>query len=376
MTRLLIALFVLEQLAFAQKPPEISISPKERLKVFDKTWETVNKKFYDSKFNGVDWAALKMEYRPLAEAAADKIELDVVLDRMLSELHTSHTAVGSNIWFATGISYLRIGPQYVVRLAYTGSPAKAAGIERGWLVTGGNGDCNAYGRKVTNTFQDLQGQQHSTELPCEILHGSGDPETPVARKLDERTFYLRFNHFSKQTASWLTKQVAANRSATSLVIDLRGNGGGDFYALRNCLKLFFPEKTEIAKFRSRNGSEVALKGGGSGSNAFNGQVFVLTNGNSYSGAEIFAAVMQETRRGVIVGRTTGGEVLGADHFGLSNGFQLHIPLYDFQTPKGTRLEGRGVIPDEPVEFTVKDFQENKDPDLERVRELLTRSTRR
>jgi len=178
MTRLLTALFVFTQLAVAQSPPGISISPKDRLKVFDKTWETVNKKFYDPKFNGVDWAAMKVKYRPLAEAAADKIELRVVLDRMLSELHTSHTDVDSSVWYATGISYVRLGPQYVVRLAYTGSPAKAAGIERGWVVTGGSGDCNAYGRRLQTRFRICRGSSAAPNCPAKSFTAAEIPRLP------------------------------------------------------------------------------------------------------------------------------------------------------------------------------------------------------
>jgi hypothetical protein len=43
---------------------------------------------------------------------------------------------------------------------------------------------------------------------------------------------------------------------------------------------------------------------------------------------------------------------------------------DFKTTNGIRLEGRGVSPDKPVTQTIKDFRENRDLDLDRVRELL------
>ena len=350
----------------AQSPPaEITIAPQDRLKVFDKTWETVNARFFDGRFNGVDWAAMKQTYRPLAEAAADKIELRVVLNRMLAELRVTHADVNNGIWFGTGINYVRFGQQYVVRLANTGSPAKAAGIEPGWLATAGSGDCDSYGRAVTNTFQDALGQLHHTEVPCEIIRGPGDAESPSVRMLNDTTVYLRFTGFDKKKVSWFENQVAAHRATPAMVIDLRGNGGGDAIELRNALKLFFAETTEFGTFRSRKGSDKKLKAG-NGAKAYRGRVTVLVDAASYSAAEIFAAAMQETGRAVIVGRTTRGGVLGSDHFGLSNGFVLHLPIYDFRTSAGIRLEGRGVIPDEPVEVTLQDFREGRDPDLDRV----------
>ena len=57
--------------------------------------------------------------------------------------------------------------------------------------------------------------------------------------------------------------------------------------------------------------------------------------------------------------------------GLPNGFKASIAIRDYQTAKGVRLEGRGVIPDQPVKLTMSDFMERRDPDLERVHDLIS-----
>ena len=44
-------------------------SPQKNLKVFDAMWNTVNQKYFDVKFNGIDWGAVREQYRPLAEKA-------------------------------------------------------------------------------------------------------------------------------------------------------------------------------------------------------------------------------------------------------------------------------------------------------------------
>lgn len=97
---------------------------------------------------------------------------------------------------------------------------------------------------------------------------------------------------------------------------------------------------------------------------------MLTDRGTHSAAELFARSVQETGRGIVVGQQSGGEVLGATHVKLPKGFDLHIAIYDYQTSKGTRLEGRGVQPNEWVGLTVKDFRENKDAVLDRVNQLL------
>ena len=145
--------------------------------------------------------------------------------------------------------------------------------------------------------------------------------------------------------------------------------------LRKCFEPFFSEPTVFGESRDRNGKEPTLKVSGRGKNAYQGRVFVLIDEMSYSAAEIFAAEMQESGRGIVIGRQSAGEVLASLDKGLSNGFSVHLAFRDYRTAKGIRLEGRGVIPDEPVKLTMKDFMENRDPDLERVRGLLQQKPR-
>jgi carboxyl-terminal processing protease len=59
--------------------------------VFDQVSKTVEEKFYDPKLRGVDWTALKAQYRPLVAAAATEAERAALVNRMLEALGTSHT---------------------------------------------------------------------------------------------------------------------------------------------------------------------------------------------------------------------------------------------------------------------------------------------
>src|SRR5207244_9873826 len=95
----LVVVIALQSLALAQESPKpaahdsLTISREDRLKVFEKLWETVNEKYFDPQFNGVNWAQMKEKYRPQAETAKNKIQLREVLQEMLNELHSSHLRV-------------------------------------------------------------------------------------------------------------------------------------------------------------------------------------------------------------------------------------------------------------------------------------------
>ena len=58
-------------------------------------WGTVNDKYYDPKFNGIDWRAVRSTYEPLLKRAQSDDEYWELLDKMTGELKDSHTRVHS-----------------------------------------------------------------------------------------------------------------------------------------------------------------------------------------------------------------------------------------------------------------------------------------
>src|SRR5882724_1758373 len=66
-----------------------------RLAVFDSVWETIEDRYYDPKFGGVDWAGPSAAYRQAASDAKGTHELYDVLRRMIATLNDPHTRVYS-----------------------------------------------------------------------------------------------------------------------------------------------------------------------------------------------------------------------------------------------------------------------------------------
>ena len=99
-------------------------------------------------------------------------------------------------------------------------------------------------------------------------------------------------------------------------------------------------------------------------NPFGGPVAVLVDETSASASEVFAGGMQAIGRVRVFGSTSLGGVLPAVTDRLPNGDVLYHAIADFATPDGTVLEGRGVIPDEPVRPTRADLLAGRDPVLD------------
>jgi carboxyl-terminal processing protease len=78
---------------------------------------------------------------------------------------------------------------------------------------------------------------------------------------------------------------------------------------------------------------------------FPGPVFVLTSARSLSAAEIAADALKSIGRARIVGEKTPGAVLSSKLFDIPGGFHLRVPIADYYSITGARLEGLGVTPD-------------------------------
>lgn len=70
--------------------PAQNQAKKTDIAVFDEVWSRVNRSFYDPRFAGLDWKTVGEKYR--TEISRPGADLAQVVNRMLGELHASHTA--------------------------------------------------------------------------------------------------------------------------------------------------------------------------------------------------------------------------------------------------------------------------------------------
>ena len=206
------------------------------------------------------------------------------------------------------------------------------------------------------------------------------------------------------------RAIARHKTVENLVVDVRGNLGGNsttsirlasylidkpFRAysqvdapvrqvsfnrylgwkfMRFWIRNFFTYKTPEGTFRRKGVTGLTKP---MAKNGFRGQVFVLTNGGTFSAASIFASLVKHNAaRVTVVGRETGGGAYGCNAFTSpymtlpETGVQLRLPLYKIVLAIPGTDQGRGVIPDVPVAYTASDILNARDLDIEKVYELV------
>jgi len=167
-----------------------------------------------------------------------------------------------------------------------------------------------------------------------------------------------------------------HRGARRLIIDIRGNQGGNdengafLYAYLSPTPFRYYESlsstTEVFPESRHPDSKVQYPS----ENNFSGKVYFLTDGRSFSTAADFAAIAKSNNRGLFVGEETGG-----GYYGNTSGDDVTVTLPNTQITcripmvkyvnavKKAAYPDRGVIPDHIVYPTISDFVENKDSQM-------------
>lgn len=136
----------------------------------------------------------------------------------------------------------------------------------------------------------------------------------------------------------------------ALIIDLRGNGGGDpeMVALI-CSYLFGPEPVHLNDLYWREGNrteEFWTRKEVAGKRYLNKDVYVLTSKFTFSGAEEFTYNLKNLKRATIIGETTGGGAHPGMGVRLNEHFNMFVPTGRAISPiTKTNWEGTGVKPD-------------------------------
>lgn len=264
---------------------------------------------------------------------------------------------------------------------YDNTPATNVGLEVGGFIT-------AIGDTSTRSMSDtaamtsaLLGEEGSTvnikyltplreEQSFEITHANyTTPSISTVRLMDNGVGYLRIDSFTSGTAVEFRNAVNSltNQGATSLIFDLRDNSGENLNAALVATDYCVPSGL-IAQSQDKGGNVADLRM--SDENEITLPMVCLVNGNTASGAELFANALRKMAGATIVGSTTAGKgVLLSDPQSLSDGSAVVITVGILLDNEGKNWNGTGLTPDVDASLTndeqssYYDFTVDNDPQI-------------
>jgi len=171
---------------------------------------------------------------------------------------------------------------------------------------------------------------------------------------EENVGYIRIHSFNH--GAFTDFQNAVDRmlraNVGGIVFDVRNNGGGMLEVMTEMLELLLPGQ-RVIYIRDRDGELQSLPETlDEDTEPFAGGLpfIVLTNGQSLSAAEFFAAALQEHHRATVIGEHTMGKSLAQQQFEFGDGSALILSVSEYLTPIGqvSLAETGGVQPDNVI----------------------------
>jgi carboxyl-terminal processing protease len=158
--------------------------------------------------------------------------------------------------------------------------------------------------------------------------------------------------------------------ADRIILDLRNNPGG-YLEVAQDIAGWFLEKGKVVVWEDEGGGKERKSYQSKGPATFVSlPMVVLINQGSASGAEILAGALRDQRGIKLIGETSFGKGSVQKPIILSDNSYLKVTIAKWLTPNGVSIDEKGLEPDNIVEMTDKDYEEGRDPQLDKAIEII------
>jgi carboxyl-terminal processing protease len=306
----------------------------------------------------------------------------------LSELGGGDLPVGIGIQ-TTG------APPWIVTAVAPNGPADAAAIKPGDEIVGADGAdlrtaspaaFNSATGGPTGTTHQLSIQRASGTLTMNVTRGTYYFPPLSSRMLDGQVGYIAVDHFADAgltlpngtefLSDFDRRQSDLDaQGATGLILDLRGNPGGDSLAAEELLGRFLPASSETdLRFDNRGHQALGIVAGPM--HPVQLPMVVLLNGGSASSSELVASTLKESGRALLVGQRTAGALATSEILPLPQSAGLQVDVAAQVTARtGFQIDGNGF----PVDIAVadtrgpSDYRSGQDPQLQAATGALSQA---
>jgi C-terminal processing protease CtpA/Prc len=383
----------------------VEMTTDERKAEFRKLWESIRDRYIFFKTKKVDFDAIMQEFEPKVAAAGSDKEFYGLVRSSMNRLKDGHVSmmvdptgsfpgrlpvvlrlIGERVFVQRllgGGGGLQAGDEILEVDGKTGAEALAAAsqirsfpVETTRLARG----AQAVGNGLPGTVAKLKVRRGTAEMAIDVTRIELSPVPDENREivfseLGSGLAVLKVPSFIQSDFMQAVRaSIEKAKSASGLVIDLRGNGGGQLMYCLNLLGLLLgePGTGTVMMVRGDAGEPVVNEAGSTvtrrvppaGAGRFEGKVAVIIDELGFSGTEVFAAMFRENNRGKVFGRQTGGGCGAVQVHSVRGECFVAFSSVEVRPAGGTIIEGNGVKPDVEVALTLDEVLGKSDPTLD------------
>ena len=363
------------------KVPEY-LSQDVNFKLFWQVWNSIKDNYVEPNVNEVEmfYGAQAGLVASLLDPYSVFLPPDIAKD-FSDELEGKFEGIGAEI----GIKNNRL----TIIAPLPNSPAEKSGIKAGDKVLGING-LDTAGISLNQAVNLIRGDK-GTEVILNVMHKDQSREDitiirdkiqyasvkselkeEIAKKINEENIgYIEISHFNEDTEKLFNEKVdeLINQGVDSIILDLRNNPGG-FLSTAISVASAWVEDGIIVKEKFRDDSKTQNYSAQGNAKLKDKKTVVLVNGGSASASEIVAGALQDYGLATIIGEKTFGKGSVQDLTKLSDGSSVKLTIAKWLTPNNRAIDKEGIVPDIEIELTTEDYNNDRDPQLEKAIEIL------
>ena len=381
-------------------PMQIDFDVEKKV-VFEEAWETLNRRFYDAKFNGHDWLKLHDEWAPYIAGVKTSDELRRDINLLIGELNSSHSGINRPMGPNSGPQPVQVGnlglrfdreayeagKGLIVREVIALGPAAIEGtIKPGDRLVSVNGEAvgaknldgmleDTVGKRVVLGIETAGKTRDAVVRPVSSVAAVGllyrqwveERRALVDRVSGGKIGYVHIADMSDASLQQLFIDLdAQNEAKHGVVVDVRNNNGGyingyalDVFTRQNYLMMTPRDLTPVPSRQNLGQRALGLP------------TVLVTNESSLSDAEDFTEGYRSLKLGKVVGEPTAGWIIFTGAQPLIDGSTVRVPGWRIQDMRGETMEMHPRPVDVEVERPLGETETGSDAQLERaVKELL------
>ena len=296
-------------------------------------------------------------------------------ERFISDVQGAFEGVGMEI----GIKK----EQLQVIAPLEGTPAQKAGLRAGDKILKINGTSTLditideavnliRGPKGTEVALTIYREDWEETKEIKIIRGIIEIPSLKWEMIEDDIALIKLYNFTEKAGSSFNAAAVEilNSGAEKIILDLRNDPGG-YLQVSQHIASWFLERGEVVVIEDFGGDkeQVIYKAEGN-AKLLPYPLVVLINEGSASASEILAGCLRDNRNIKLIGQTSFGKGSVQELSQLSEGSSLKITIAKWLTPKGELIADKGLKPDFEVEITDLDYEEEKDPQLDKAIEIL------
>lgn len=312
--------------------------------------------------------------RGLVEAAGD----DYTVYMSPDEAEDFKDSLSGNIGGGIGAEIGLKNDKIIIVRALKNNPAEAAGLQANDVILKVNDD-STDGWTVEKTVGLVRGTTGTT-VKITIQRGDEVKDYNIVRaiinnpsvesSISDGIGVMTISRFDEETGDLakVAAQSYVKAGVKSVILDLRGNGGGYVDAAKAVAGLWLENKVVVVEKSGSVVKDTVMTGDDAILSGL--PTAVIVNGSTASASEIVAGALKDYGVAKLVGQKTFGKGSVQLPLDLDDGSLLKVTVAKWYTPKGNNINKQGISPDVKATYTQTDIDNDADPQMDAAKKVL------